>query len=111
MDGMIAERGIFSISPAGERKSLRIAVGTPYRVNDVSWACSATIEGLHNKLGEGVGVDSWQALVSAIGLVRQLLWNFLEDGGRLFWKEGGKEMALDDILPLLKISKNEADQD
>ncbi|MFH1147908.1 MAG: hypothetical protein V1736_09415 [Pseudomonadota bacterium] len=111
MDGIIGEREIFAVSATGERRSIRIAVGMPYRVNGDSWSCPVRMEGLRDRIHDAVGVDSWQALVLAIGLVRQILWYFLEDGGRLFWEEGGKEMALDDILPLLKISKDEADPD
>lgn len=97
MAELIAERRIRAISAKGERLTLRVAVGRPYQVDDVSWACPVSIEGLHAKLHDTVGIDSWQALGLANALAQQLLGHFLEDGGRLYWEEGGSEMTLDDL--------------
>lgn len=96
---IIAERSLFAISAKGEKLTLRIAVGRPYQVDDVSWACPVSIEGLYTKLHDAVGVDSWQALTLAIGLTRQLLDHFLEGGGKLYWEEGGEEVTLNDLFP------------
>ena len=71
-------------------------------MNDVSWACPVSIEGLHAKLHDAVGIDSWQALSLAMGLTRQLLGYFLEDGGKLYWEEGGDEVILNDLFPQFK---------
>jgi hypothetical protein len=98
---IIAERRIFAISAKSEKLMLHIAVGQPYQVDDVSWACPVSIEGLYAKLHDAVGTDSWQALGLAIGLARQLLGYFLEDGGKLYWEEGGSEMTLNDLFPQL----------
>jgi hypothetical protein len=94
---LIAERRIAAVSPKGEKLTLRVAVGRPYQVDDVSWACPVSIEGLYDKLHDAVGIDSWQALSLALGLARQLLGHFLEDGGKLYWEEGGSEMTLRDL--------------
>jgi hypothetical protein len=102
MENNIAERKIFSISPDGEKKFLKIAIGQPYQVDDVSWACPLIVEGLHKKLKDAVGIDSWQALGLAIALVRQLLGYYVEDGAELYWKEGGEKVSLDDLFPQLK---------
>lgn len=102
MDETIAEREIFVISPEGEKKILRVAVGKPYRVDDVSWACPVKVEGLHKKLHDVVGIDSWQAIGLAFSLVRQLLGYYLEDGAELFWGEGSERITLEDLFPHLK---------
>ena len=102
MDNKIAERKIFSISPDGQKKLLRIAIGQPYQVDDVSWACPVIVGGLHKMLKDIVGIDSWQALSLAIALVRQLLGYYVEDGAELYWKEGGEKVSLDDLFPQLK---------
>ena len=102
MENNIAERKIFSISPDGEKKFLKIAIGQPYQVDDVSWTCPLIVEGLHKKLKDAVGIDSWQALGLAIALVRQLLGYYVEDGAEMYWKEGGEKVSLDDLFPQLK---------
>ncbi len=102
MDENIAERKIFSISPEHQKKILRIAIGKPYQVDDVSWACPVIVDGLHKKLKDAVGIDSWQALSLAIALVRQLLGYYVEDGAELYWKEGGEKVTLEDLFPQLK---------
>ena len=102
MDDKIAERKIFSNSPDGQKKLLGIAIGQPYQVDDVSWACPVIVDGLHKKLKDAVGVDSWQALSLAIALIRQLLGYYVEDGAELYWEEGGEKVLLDDLFPQLK---------
>jgi len=102
MNENIAERKLFSISPDGQKKILKITIGKPYQVDDVSWACSVNIEGLYKKLKDQVGIDSWQALSLAIALVRQLLGYYVEDGAKLYWEDGGEGVSLDDLFPQLK---------
>ena len=99
MQEIIAETKLFAVSGKGEKKSLRLAVGRPYRINDISWACPIQLEGLHEKLRDIVGGDSWQALGLAVGLLRQLLGYFVEEGGKLYWEDGGEEMELNDLFP------------
>ena len=102
MQKNIAERKVFSISPDGEKNFLRIAIGQPYQIDDVSWACPVIVDGLHKNLKDAVGIDSWQALSLALALVRQLLGYYVEDGAELYWKEGGEKISLDDLFPQLK---------
>lgn len=99
MAEIVAERRIVAVLAKGEKRTLRVAVGRPYQVNNVSWACPVKIDGLYTNLCDMVGIDSWQALGLAISLARQLLGQFLEDGGKLYWEEGGDEMTLDDLFP------------
>jgi hypothetical protein len=98
---IIAETEIFAVSAKGEKQRLLLAVGRPCRVDEVSWACPVCLEGLLNKLRDAVGVDSWQALGLAAGLIRQLLGYYVENGGKLYWEEGGEEITLNDVFPQL----------
>ena len=47
MNEIIAERKIYSISTDGQKNIFKIAIGKPYPVDDVSWACPVKIDGLH----------------------------------------------------------------
>jgi Domain of unknown function (DUF6968) len=101
---IIAETKCFAVFGNGERKLLHLVVGRPYRIDDRSWACPVQLEGLHEKIPNIVGGDSWQALGLAIGLIRQLLGYLVEEGGKLYWEEGGEEMFLKELFPQLKDS-------
>lgn len=104
MNEIIAETEIFAVSAKGEKQRPRVAVGRPYCVDDVSWACPVQLEGLQNNLCDAVGIDPWQALALAVGLIRQLLGYYVEDGGRLYCAEGGQEITLNDLFPQLTTS-------
>jgi hypothetical protein len=83
----------------GESFRIRVYVGEPYRVNDVSWACPVAVEGVHEKLADMHGIDSWQALLLAVELARSRLEHFIETGGKLYWPDKPtKEMSLRDIF-------------
>jgi hypothetical protein len=44
------------------------------------------------------GIDSWQALQHAQQLAARLLSYFVEDGGRLYWEEGGDQIQISDLF-------------
>jgi hypothetical protein len=83
----LAARGLTGERPNGERFDIRLRIGQPYQVNDVSWACPVALDGLDRQLPDMHGIDSWQALLLAISLVRNRLEHFLETGGKLYWRE------------------------
>jgi len=98
----IAQKEISTVSPEGQAKLLKIAIGAPYEIDDISWGCSWAIEGLYISNKDAVGVDAWQALTLAMQLIEQLLAYYIEDGGKLFWEPNGKEMDLNDVIPRRK---------
>jgi len=51
MNENIAERKLFSISPDGQKKFLKITIGKPYQVDDVSWACPVNWENIDLQRG------------------------------------------------------------
>jgi hypothetical protein len=81
------------------RFNVTIRIGVPYQVNDVSWACPVAVDGVDTRLADMHGIDSWQALLLAISLVRSRLEHFLETGGKLYWpEEPSNEITLRDIF-------------
>jgi hypothetical protein len=81
MMDVIAQRAVVWIKPEGERVPVTLLVGKPYRANDVDWACPVAADGLYTKLGDIHGIDSFQALVLAQNLLRQLMNGAVKDGG------------------------------
>ena len=74
-----AERGDFAI---------HVQIGRPVRSDRAPWACPMAINGLLRTLSPAYGEDSMQALCLAIWFVAQQLYDFVQNGGRL-WYSGG----------------------
>jgi hypothetical protein len=95
----LASRHLIGEFPNGERLSITIRIGQPYRVNDVSWACPVALDGVDQQLADMHGIDSWQALLLAISLVRNRLEHFLATGGKLYWPDDPSvQVGLEDIF-------------
>jgi hypothetical protein len=63
MDKHIAERKLLLEDiETGERRSLTIRVGMPYRKSENDFRCPTEYEGLYNKVVDISGVDEIQAL-------------------------------------------------
>jgi len=90
MKNYIAQKEINTVSPDGQAKLLKIAIGEPYEIDELSWGCSWAIEGLYKSNKD------------AVQLIEQLLAYYIEDGGKLFWEPNGKEMDLNDVIPRRK---------
>jgi hypothetical protein len=82
MPDAIAERELVWVKPNGERVAVTLRIGRPYRVNGSDWACPVSAEGFHDQLADIHGIDSFQALVLAQGLLANLMARAIEDGGR-----------------------------
>jgi len=91
MSDFVAERKIFAVSPEGEKFWIRLGVGKPYRLDDKSWACPVTMEGLHEKYSDGVGGDSWQALHLSLNSCHSALDHFMAKGGILYYDDSEQE--------------------
>jgi hypothetical protein len=59
------------------------------------------MDGLHERLVDQHGVDSWQAMQLAYQLIAQLLGYFVQDGGQLYWVESREPMAFSELIPHL----------
>ena len=95
MNSIVAESVLVASSPNGDKKDVRVAVGKPYAVDAECWACPIAIEGLHKSLPDIHGVDSWHAMALGFLVVRELLDEFVKDGGTL---ARGEDDAVFDVL-------------
>jgi hypothetical protein len=90
----IASAEIYGLAPAGERKRLTIAVGTPGRLTrGEGWQCKVAIADVLRPTAVG-GADSFQALARALAYVRQNLARLGEEGWEFSHDGAGRE-ALD----------------
>lgn len=94
----IAERTLYAVAAGGVEFEITLAVGKPYEVSSDEWACPVRLTGLHERLNDMHGIDSWQALQLACQLAAQLLGYFVEDGGKLFWEKDGEQVAIKDLF-------------
>ena len=63
MEQIIAERKIWGKRSNSEKVPITIKIGEPYESEAGSWACPVALDGLHAKLADIHGVDSFQALM------------------------------------------------
>ena len=96
---LIARRTLLAIDSTGREFSLTLGIGLPYEVSPDEWACPLLMDGLHERLADQHGVDSWQAMQLAYQLIAQLLGYFAEDGGQLYWPESHEPLALSELIP------------
>jgi hypothetical protein len=96
---VIATTKCDGVSGKGERVAFELSLESPHQIDDVSWGCAVTAQGLIGKPHTAVGADSWQSLTLAIGLIEQLLTYFVEDGGKLFFKDSASPMEIQDVVP------------
>lgn len=97
----IATRTLLAIDSNGREFELTLGVGQPYEISPEEWACSVCLDGLHNRLPDLHGGDSWQAMQLAYQLIAQLLGCFAEDGGKLFWPDSREPVLLQELIPHL----------
>jgi Domain of unknown function (DUF6968) len=81
---LIATRRLRAKRPGGEPFDIEVGIGRPVACGDQEWKCPVSLSGLHERLHDTHGNDSWQALMLAQRLAQQLLGYFLEDGGQLW---------------------------
>ena len=94
----IAERIVHALASDGRSFEIGLGIGKPHQISADEWACAVQVRGLHDQLSDMHGIDSWQALQLACQLAAQLLGSFVEDGGRLFWEEGGEQLAVSELF-------------
>jgi hypothetical protein len=97
---LIASRRFRAKRANGEQFEIELGVGQPVKCGDdpEDWKCAVTLKGLYDHLAEMHGGDSWQALMLAQSLARQLLTHFVEDGGELIDEEVGKPVNVENVF-------------
>jgi len=88
MAELIAEETITALHRSGQRVEVKAGVGRPYPIGDSEWACPVSLSGLQERLHDVHGASSLQALCLAASLLRQLLTQFVQDGGELRHRDG-----------------------
>ena len=56
------------------------------------------LAGLYPGMPKVPGVDSLQCMNLAIGLIRQALEKFMENGGQIYWRDGSGPIGLMDLF-------------
>jgi hypothetical protein len=78
---------------------LTIAIGAPYEHPEGGWACPSSMHGVWGDFAHMRGVDSWQALTLAYGLIAKMLIHFVNEGGRLRWPDTGTPITPEELFP------------
>ena len=95
---VVAERVLICERANGERVRVTLRIGKPYRASDVSWACPVEADGLFERLADIHGIDSFQALFLAQGLLRNLMRGEAENGSSFWWADTHEELDVDEMF-------------
>lgn len=91
MDEITAKLDLIFQKPSGERFPVSVEIGKPYAVKDEkdgNYArCPVATQGLYGKHPDMEGVDTFQALLLALGLVQRLMADFLKKGGKIYYAD------------------------
>ena len=88
MTELIVEEHLIAVRLSGERVEVRAGIGRPYPAGADEWACPVSLAGLRDGLHDVHGGSSLQSMCLALSLLRTLLTSFVEDGGRLYHRDG-----------------------
>jgi hypothetical protein len=81
----IATQSILWLRADGTEMMIEAKIGAPYLVDDQTWACPASLEGVDGRYPDVVGEGSLQALALAIRLIARRLGHMLEDNAQLVY--------------------------
>lgn len=94
---LAAERCWYAVSPDGLGHDLVIRVSAPFVDNDI-WQADVSLGVLDERRYAIAGVDSWQALYSAMRFAETCVRQFAEEGWTFYWGKGGERAAPDELL-------------
>ncbi|UCF88767.1 MAG: hypothetical protein JSV70_00470 [bacterium] len=97
---IVASRKVKAVDFTGKTFDLTIVIGLPFEVGHDEWACPVSMEGLYKQRGPIFGVDSFQALMLAVKFVKDLLKDFQDKGGSIYWADDSKPASLNDLMHL-----------
>lgn len=100
LEHVIAERFIICRLKSGEMRVVRLQIGLPLPLNDSAekWEAEVALAGLYPGMPKVPGVDSMQCINLAIGLIRQALEKFMEEGGQIYWRDGSGPLGVMDLF-------------
>lgn len=79
----IATQSILCLRSDGTEMMIEARIGAPYRVDEGTWACPASLEGVDGRYPDIVGEGALQALALAVRLIASRLGHMLEDNAQL----------------------------
>ncbi len=88
METLVAADDIPAVTPSGERITIEVRVGLPYKVDEDEWRCPVSLRPLYERLRDPTGCTSLQSICLALSLVIDLLSHFAESGGSLTHDDG-----------------------
>lgn len=91
MKKVIANTKVVCVTGKGERLPVTVSIGQPYQGEDGLWVCPLSLEGLYQRLSPMKSDDSLHALCLSIFLARNLLMEFIDEGGRVLIAESQDE--------------------
>lgn len=95
----IARLELTRVCPNGERIPIAVEIGAPYQAEAGEWSTPVAIHGLHGRLGDICGEDSFQSLCLAMDLIRRLLSSAIEKGDRLLDGDCGFQTVMKAYFP------------
>lgn len=99
IEHVIGERFIICRMKSGDMRIVRLQIGLPMPLDEgQSWECEVALAGLYPGMPKVPGVDSLQCINLAIGLIRQALERFMENGGQIYWRDGSGPLGVMDLF-------------
>ena len=92
---IVLQTPIDCLAPSGERFTISVEIGRPYKIGDEPWACPVKIRGLYDNLPDIRGEDALQSLCLAASLARSLLDGAIANGYRLLHPNTNDRYELD----------------
>ena len=83
------------VTATGEEVLVVAELGPLYQQSDGVWRCPVKLAGLHNRLADIAGEDSLQALCLGASLVRHLLEDVVQKGGKVLHRSDRSEYPLE----------------
>ena len=98
MTDPIATTDLSVMLPSGERRSVTLRIGRPYRAATGEWRCPMALDGLQDKLPDAAGEDAIQALCLALRLLVSQLEGLVQRGGKVFYPTTDDQVPLEAYL-------------
>lgn len=108
---VLAERDIECTFPDGTRKLVTLKLGRPQPAPDADWLCFVNADGLPQWTEPKVlfGVDPWQAMFLAAGLLFRVFHHYVKQHGiALYWNGTKEPMTFEEALSFPWMSNGES---
>ena len=98
MTDPIATADFSVVLTSGERRSVSLRIGRPYRAPTGEWRCPMALDGLQDKLPDAAGEDAIQTLCLALRLLFSQLESVVQRGGKVFYATTEDQVQLEAYL-------------